>query len=151
MHTLITLYCPKILPDFVESVSCTVPTLTRTVLKFTLFCWKNHLVLSPNFPCTVPISTCTVPILTFTVQKLTLICRKICLDLDLISNSHIRNNDLVLPLNFDLVCPKNHLQSREKTSWYVSVTCSAIAWLGHNKRIIHLFSTRLLNYGGLDP
>jgi hypothetical protein len=33
----------------------------------------------------------------------------------------------------------------------VSVTCSAIAWLGHDKRIIHLFSTRLLNYGGLDP
>jgi hypothetical protein len=31
----------------------------------------------------------------------------------------------------------------------VSVTCSAIAWPRHDKRIIHLLNTRLLNYGGL--
>ncbi len=35
---------------------------------------------------------------------------------------------------------------------HVLVTCSAIAWPRHDKRIKNLFNTRLLNYGGLlDP
>jgi hypothetical protein len=29
----------------------------------------------------------------------------------------------------------------------VSVTCSAITWMRHDKKIIHLFNTRLLKYG----
>ncbi len=58
--------------------------------------------------------SCTVPILTCTVQKLTLIHRQIRPDLDLISNSPFRNNDLVLPLNVDFLGPKKTTFNQEK-------------------------------------
>ena len=118
------MYYPKISPNFVKLSSCTVPILACTVRK--LFCMvvsqfqlvrtrnSTYIVkkiimycpkISPDF---VESASFTVPILTCTVQKLTFISRKTCLDLDLISNSSFCNNDLVLPLNFNLSCPKKN-------------------------------------------
>ena len=64
-----------------------------------MYCPTSSLDFVESLSCTVPIWTCTV-------QKMNLICRKNPPDLDIILNSPFRNNDLVLPLNFNFLGPK---------------------------------------------
>ncbi len=68
-----------------------------------MYCPTSSLDFVESLSCTVPIWTCTV-------QKLNLIPP----DLDIISNSPFRNNDLVLPLNFNFLGPKKTPFNRKK-------------------------------------
>ena len=124
------MYCPKISPKLVKTLSCTVPYLTCTVQKlsctdpiltclypkFTFFCWKSHHLLSNNFNWFCRIVVLYYPNFDLYCSKIDLNLSKICLDLDLLLNDPFRNNDLVYPLISTCYFPK--------TPWNVLVVSS---------------------------
>ncbi len=108
---LITLYCPKISPDFVKSASRTVPISIRTVRKlsrtvpistctypqFNLISWKNHHVMSHNFTwfCRIIILYC--PNFELYCPKIVLYCPNFNLYLPSIQFNLLKTSSCTVP------------------------------------------------------